>query len=130
MVAKISKFGKKRRRLFESVVVSGVFVGVFVLIVGLFIFQNVKMGQKRADLQKRAQELEAQVAELAAQREALEANVEKTQTQEYQDKVLREQGLYKKEGEQVVTVLPPEITAESVPVEKEKDRVWWNPFSW
>jgi cell division protein FtsB len=130
MISKNTRFGKKRKRLFESVVVSGVFVAVFVLIVGLFIFQNVKMGGKRADLQKRAQELQAQVAELSTQRETLQANVEETQTQEYQEKVLREQGLYKKEGEQVVTVLPPEVTVESAPVEEKKDRVWWKPWTW
>ena len=130
MITKISKFGKKRKRLFESVVGSGVFVMVFVVIVGLFIFQNINMGQKRGDLEKRAQELQAQVAELSAQKEVLEANVEETQTQEYQEKVLREQGLYKKEGEQVVTVLPPEATPESTPVEEERERVWWNPFTW
>lgn len=130
MLARKSKFGKRKNRLFESVVVSGVFAAVFVLVIGLFIFQNVKMGQKRADLEKRSQELQAQVRELSAQKEALEANVEKTQTEDHQEKVLREQGLYKKEGEQVVTVLPPEITEESAPVKEEKDRKWWNPFSW
>jgi len=125
-----AKLGKRKKRLFESVVVTGVFIGVFVLIVGLFIFQNVKIGQKRGDLEKRAQELQAQVQELSVQRQALEANVEKTQTQEYQEKVLREQGLYKKEGEQVVTVLPPEATVETEPVQEKKERVWWKPWTW
>ncbi|HEY4509607.1 MAG TPA: septum formation initiator family protein [Candidatus Paceibacterota bacterium] len=130
MITRNIKFGKRRKRLFESVVVSGVFAVVFVLIVGLFIFQNVKMNSKRSDLEKRAQELQAQVQELSLQREALQANAEKTQTQEYQEKVLREQGLYKKEGEQVVTVLPPEAPAETEPMPEKKDRIWWNPFTW
>ena len=130
MIARNTKFGKRRNRVFESAVVSGVFVGVLLLIIGLFIFQNVKMGQKRADLEKRAQELQTQVADLSAQREALEANVAEAQTQEYQEKVLREQGLYKKEGEQVVTVLPPEEIPEDQQPKKEKQRVWWNPFTW
>lgn len=125
-----AKLGKRKKKLFESVIVSGVFAGVFVLIVGLFIFQNVKMNSKRSDLEKRARELQAQVQELSAQREMLEANVEKTQTQEYQEKMLREQGLYRKEGEEVVTVLPPEATVEAVPVKDKKVRVWWNPFTW
>ena len=130
MISKNTKFGKRRKKLFESAVVSGVFAAVFVLVLGLFIFQNVKIGQKRADLEKRAQELQAQVAELSTQRQALETNVAEAQTQEYQEKVLREQGLYKKEGEEVVTVLPPEVPAESAPAEEKKDRKWWNPFSW
>ena len=130
MIARNLKFSKRKRKLFEGAVVSGVFMGVLLLIIGLFIYQNVKMSSKRADLEKRAQELQAQVNELSAQRQVLEANVAEAQTQEYQEKVLREQGLYKKEGEEVVTVLPPEVPAESAPVEEEKDRKWWNPFSW
>ena len=130
MIARSIKFGKKRKRVFEGAVVSAVFVGVFVLVMGFFIFQNVAIGQKRSGLEERLGELQAQMAELSSQKAALEENVEDIQTQEYQEKVLREQGLYKKEGEQVVTVLPPEAPAESASVEEEKERKWWNPFSW
>jgi len=130
MIAKNSKFAKRRNQLFKSVIVSGVFALVFVLVIGFFIFQNVKMGKKRTELEGKLQELQTQMNELSTQREKLEANVAEMQTEEYQEKVLREQGLYKKEGEQVVTVLPPEVTAETAPVEEEKERVWWNPFTW
>lgn len=131
MVAKISKFGKKKNSFLENVVVSLVFVVVFFGIIGFFVYQNVKIGQKRSDLENRLWELQAQVSELSLQGAVLEENIAETQTEEYQEKVLREQGLYKKEGEQVVTILPAEDTTESTsPEEEKKTRKWWNPFSW
>jgi len=81
-------------------------------------------------LEEKLQELQTQMTELSVQKATLEENVQDTQTQEYQERVLREQGLYKKEGEQVVTVLPPEVPAETAPVKEENNRKWWNPFSW
>ncbi len=117
--------------MFENIAVFAVFVVVLVLIMGFFVYQNVKMGQKRSDLEDRLQELQAQMNELTTQKETLEANIADAQTQEYEEKVLREQGLYKKEGEQVVTVLPSEVTAEPVnPEEKKETKKWWNPFTW
>ena len=130
MLAKSSKFSKRKNQVFEGAVITGVFVVVFVGVIGFFIFQNVKIGQKRSDLEGKLQELQAQALELSSQKKVLEENIAGTQTNEYQEKVLREQGLYKKKGEQVVTVLPPEATAESVPVKEEEKRAWWNPFRW
>ncbi|MEK7542514.1 MAG: septum formation initiator family protein [Patescibacteria group bacterium] len=131
MITRNSKFGKKKKRLYENVVASAVFVVIFFGIMGFFVYQNVKMGQKRSALEDRLQELQAQMNELSTQRETLEANIANTQTKEYEEKVLREQGLYKKEGEQVVTVLPPEVATESVnPEETKKAKKWWNPWTW
>lgn len=129
MVAKISKFGKRKSKSFENVIAVAVFVALLVGIMGLFAYQNVKIGQKRSDLEQRLQELQAQVQELSLQGAALQESVAQTQTQEYEEKVLREQGLYKKQGEQVITVLPPE-TAEEPPKPEEKKEIkdWWNPI--
>jgi len=131
MVAKISKFSKQKRQVFEGVLAAAVFVIVFGGIVGFFVFQNVNTYQRRAGLENRLQELQAQASDLVRQKEILEAAVADTQTEEYQERVLREQGLYKKEGEEVVTVLPPEDESEVVPrKENTKERVWWQPWTW
>jgi len=110
MVAKISRFDKQKRQVLEGMVAAAAFVIVLASIMGFFVYQNVSTYQKRAGLENRLQELQAQAIDLALQKEMLEAAVADTQTEEYQERMLREQGLYKKEGEQVVTVLPPEIT--------------------
>jgi len=114
----------------ESIIVSGVFIVFLGSMFAFFIYQNVSIDQKRSVLEGRLQDLRVQASELSAQRAILEANVADTQSKEYQEKILREQGLYQKEGEQVITILAPEAAVETDPVEEKKDSVWWNPFTW
>ena len=47
-------------------------------------------------------------------------------TKEYQERVLREQGLYQKPGEEVVTVLPLDEPEQK----QQEEKVWWNPWTW
>ena len=130
MVAKISKFRKRGERPFGGVVASLMFAAALIAVTGFFIFQNVTMSQKRSALEERLRELQEQTSALSMQRGVLEATIGDMQTQEYQEKVLREQGLYKKEGEEVITVLPPEAIVETAPTKEEESRKWWNPFTW
>ena len=59
---------------------------------------------------------------------ALQAGIVEVESVEYQEKVLREQGLYQKPGEEVVTILPLENSEEET--NQETKRVWWNPTTW
>jgi len=114
----------------ESIIVSGAFIVFLGSIFAFFIYQNVSIDQKSSVLEGRLQDLRVQANELSAQRAILEANVADTQSKEYQEKILREQGLYQKEGEQVITILPPQAAIETAPVEEKKDRAWWQPWAW
>lgn len=130
MISKSLRFGKKRASLFENFVFSFVFVFIFASILGFFIFQNMKIANRRAHLSAELSQLRSKAGELAEKKEELQVKIAQTQTEDYQEKVLREQGLYKKQGEKVVTVLPPEKgTKEEIP-SVEKKRTWWNPFTW
>src|SRR3989338_8586000 len=98
-------------------------------LVFFLIFHNIRIYQKRVELQKRAEELQDQIASLGSRKTELESAIQVGTTQEYQEKVLREQGLYKKPGEEVVTIIPPEQVQEEQKAQ-QASRVWWNPFSW
>jgi len=131
MVAKVSKFGKRRSRAFENAAAATAFLVVLVVIIGFFAYQNISIGKKRMALESELRVLQAQVAELEAQGVELGEELENTQTEEYQEWALRELGLYKKPGEEVVTILAPEEEGGvGAPSQKEKNSVWWNPFSW
>ena len=132
MIPEHSKFGKGKRKRFENAAVGAVFVGILVLIVGFLVYQNVSMAQKRSSLEDRLQELRVQENEYLAQIQVKEAAIADIQLEERQEKILREQGLYKKEGEEVVTILPPEENTVEVMGEEDgkEKRVWWNPLSW
>ncbi|MBI2098054.1 MAG: hypothetical protein HYT49_00105 [Candidatus Wildermuthbacteria bacterium] len=132
MIPEHSKFSKGRRKRFENVVVGAVFGGMLFIVLGFLVYQNVSMAQKRSSLEGRLQELRVEENEYLAQIQAKEAAIANIQLEERQEKILREQGLYKKEGEEVVTILPPEENTVEGTTEGEgkTERVWWNPFSW
>ncbi|OHA67093.1 MAG: hypothetical protein A3C82_02470 [Candidatus Wildermuthbacteria bacterium RIFCSPHIGHO2_02_FULL_47_12] len=93
------------------------------------VFYNIRIYQKRVELQKRAESLQSQIASLESRKNELGSAIQVGTTQEYQEKVLREQGLYKKQGEEVVTIIPPKQVQEEQK-QQQANRVWWNPFSW
>jgi len=126
MIAKLSRFRKRQK----SSRVKKVFGRSFLVLIGLLvlflIFYNLRLYQKRAELQERARELQLEIAELTQREELLQYELKISTTKEYQERVLREQGLYQKPGEEVVTIIPLEE-----PEQKEqKEKVWWNPWTW
>ena len=130
MVAKFSKFSKKRKSFIENTAAIFVFSLVLFGIIGFFAYQNIKIGQKRADLENQLEGLQEKVAALSVQQTDLQEGIANTQTEEYQEKLLREQGLYKKEGEEVVTILSVEEVPGEVGEVEKKNSVWWKPWTW
>ena len=118
------KIGKLRDTVFLTMLlVIGLGLGFFL------VFNNIRIYQKRVELQKRAEVLKDQIGSLESRKGELESAIQVGTTQEYQEKVLREQGLYKKPGEEVVTIIPPEQVQEEQK-HQQASRVWWNPWSW
>jgi cell division protein FtsL len=118
------KIGKLRDTVFLTMLlVIGLGLGFFL------VFNNIRIYQKRVELQKRAEVLKDQIGSLESRKGELESAIQVGTTQEYQEKVLREQGLYKKPGEELVTIIPPEQVQEEQK-QQQANRVWWNPFSW
>ncbi len=118
------KIGKLRDTVFLTMLLAlGLGLGAFL------VFHNIRIYQKRVELQKRAEILNGQITFLESRKSELESAIRVGTTQEYQEKILREQGLYKKPGEEVVTILPPEQVQEEQK-QQQANRAWWNPFSW
>ena len=128
MIAKRRNKRKERLENIQSIIVAVVFLVVITAVLGFFIYNNFSINSRRGDLEERKQELQAQLLELQLRQSDLEATIEYSDSEEFQEKILREQGLFQKPGEEVITVLPPEV-GEKVEGE-EKGRVWWNPLSW
>jgi len=126
MITKVSGFRKKRQGFKTRKALGWVLLASVAILGVVLIFYNVRIYQKRAELQERASRLQDEIAELNQKNRELQRQLEISVTPEYQEKILREQGLYQKPGEEVVTVLPLEQ-----PEQKEqKERVWWNPWTW
>ena len=130
MVARKLNFRKKDESAFQNITLLIVFVLIFGGLLTFFIFQNVKIGQKRADLEDNLGVLQAQVGELSARKRQFQESIKETQSQYYEEKILREQGLYKKPGEEVVTILVPKEEQQAEAETEEEKRVWWKPWTW
>jgi cell division protein FtsB len=124
MVAKESASRKKKR--FHKKTFSILFACMLGGIVLFLFLSNITMFQRRTGLEKEASDLKAQIEDISRQTGDLEEKIAESKTDEYQERILREQGLYKKPGEEVITVLKGEEQKE----EEKKAPVWWNPFTW
>ena len=126
----ITKKRKKENSAFQNILVAAVFLFIFGGGIGFMSYQNIKINQKRGELEEKLQSLQAQAGQLSARKTELERQIGEIESEEYQEKLLREQGLYKKEGEEVVTVLPPEAASVEFEEAVEQERTWWNPLTW
>jgi cell division protein FtsB len=127
MVAKLSRLRKRRDGSLRGALFSWIFLGLIGGVGVFLVFNNIRMYQKRAELKEQARNLQAQIAQLSLREQELKAQIQTSTTEEYQEKILREQGLYQKPGEEVITVLAPEGDAQKPETPK---KVWWNPLTW
>ena len=127
MVTYIAKIRKRKRETVRGI---GVIVLLVLLVggfIGLLVFNNVKLYQRKAELTKQADVLQAEVAALQERGRELEQGIAERQSPEYQERILREQGLYKKPGEEVFTVLQ---VKEQQQEEETAEVKWWDPRTW
>lgn len=125
MVAKPVQY-RKRGVLYRIALAGGVLF--LVAFMGMLLASNIKMTKKAQELQETKSYLSEKKDNLAREQDDLRIGVAQMQSAEYQEKVLREKGLYKKPGEEVITVLSPKNVSSKISA--EKTRVWWNPFTW
>src|SRR3989338_11233243 len=112
---------------FQNLFLAGLFVFLVVGIGGVLLFNNIQLYGRTQELRSRAEELRLQKANLEAQKARLQTDITQSQTPEYQEKILREKGLYQKPGEQVITVVPQE-QKQGAP--EKPANVWWDPRTW
>lgn len=122
MVTKFRKIKKERHQSIFFSVVLGVLIFV---VVGFLVVSNFKMGQKRTELNSRIENLRKEIQILEEKHETLQAQISETSKEYYLEKEARERFNLKKPGEEVVTILPQEEAEEG-----QKERKWWNPFTW
>lgn len=123
MIAKHSLSGKRSKNspLWVWIII------VFILIAGaLLVLSNVRMYEKRRQLQAQENDIKKQIQGLLLRTKGLQTQIIQVDTTSYQEKVLREQGLYKKPGEEVVTVIPAEAPKAETP--KKSGVIWRAPL--
>lgn len=96
---------------------------LIVILAGFLLFlvmSGWRIYKRKALLNSRIQELEQEIQALQEKNQALKIQISETETESYWEERLRQQG-YKKPGEEVAVVLPPEGELEE---ETEKQGLW------
>ena len=122
----VPKFKKNKKRSLDSVTFP-VFLGILLLVViGLLLISNWKIGSRRSELDSQQQYLGAQLKALQEKKDQLQQQVSEASQTDYLETEARERFNLKKPGEQAVTIIPPDSSEPKTQNQKE----WWNPFTW
>lgn len=98
------------------------------LVLLAFIVVSIwRVNKRRRGLAFQVQELEQEIQAFQEKNQALRAQISEAETDEYWEKRLREQG-FKKPGEQVAVILPPETSEEEQA--GEKSGFWQRLLFW
>jgi len=116
------KITRKRRESIQNIFLPLVLVSLFLIIVVFLIISNLKISNRRTELSQRISQLRQEVQILEERNKQLKGGISQALESDHTEKVLREKGLYKKKGENVVVILPPE--GEEKEVEEEQKSIW------
>ncbi|MBZ9572965.1 septum formation initiator family protein [Patescibacteria group bacterium] len=99
MIAKFSRFRKKKTGGLFFIIFTGFSVAAAIV---FLIILNLKINQERAKLQSEIENLQQQLQKSQSIREELLSKISKAQTEEYLEKVARQDLNLQKEGEKAV----------------------------
>ncbi|MDD2731662.1 MAG: septum formation initiator family protein [Candidatus Pacebacteria bacterium] len=112
MVAKFRKIKKKglKKNSSFSILITLILVSAIVLLINT----NVKIGSKRQELISRANSLKEQIENIEEKNSILKESISRAETNDYVEKIAREQLGMKKPGEEVVVINKEKNEKESV----------------
>jgi hypothetical protein len=112
---------KKRRGIDIFNLLKILFIGLVVLVILLYLIDaNIKINNERDNLAIRLNSAQKELENLENQKKDYESRLSKIGSDEFWEKNLRDQG-YKKPGEEIFVVLPPENPTSTVKVPENKN---------
>jgi cell division protein FtsB len=110
-----------RNNDWDAIISIALIVCVNVSIILFLIVGNVKLFIKKQDMKAQLVDLNQEVQKLAEKNIELDRVFYETSQQDYAEGVMRDEGLYKKEGEQVVVIVGNDQPKEMAPVNTRGD---------
>jgi len=103
-----------------------IFLGlIFLAAIGFLIFSNLRINQRRVELQTKIEGLKKEFQALETRKAKLEAGIAQTEKESHWEEIVRQQG-FVREGEKQVVVVSPE----SQEVEEKEEKSLWNSQGW
>lgn len=125
----LSKFKKNKKVSFFQDLFFSVFIVIFILLVaGFLIITNWKINKKRAVLTARIESLRKEIQILEEKNKELKEGISQSGSEEYLEKVAREQLGLKAPGEEVFVIN--KEGKEEQPEIKQNEKNFWNPKGW
>jgi len=108
----------KKKKHFPGNIFYSLLIGIFFLgLVSFLIISNIRITQKRAEMKERIESLRKEIQILEEKNQQLKTGLSQAQQESYWEEKIREQG-YKKPGEEVAVILPPEGSEQNKQLEK------------
>lgn len=122
MVAKFKK--NKKIKSFKDKIFSVFLIGLVLFIIGFIVVTNWKINKRRGELIDRVSLLKEEVQKLEEKNKELKEKKLDSESEDYLEKVARDQLDLKKPGEEVVVIQKEEEEKE----EEEERKSWWDKF--
>lgn len=119
----LPKSGKIKRQSISPPILLGI---LLTIIIGFLIIANLKITQKKIELQSKLEFLQKEIENLERRNAELRTKITQQREENYLERVARERLNLKKPGEEVVVIIPPKEKNKEV----QKEKVWWNPLTW
>ena len=103
----ISRPRKRKTSSWQTILFSAVLTILLAITIIFLVVSSWRVTAQRAEMEKRLKTLQENVRELEEKNKELKLELPQTQTPDYWEKKIREQG-YKKPGEEVAVVAPPQ----------------------
>jgi len=116
MIAKKRKYKKGNK---QDKALMGLLVFLDILIIGFLVFGNIKLYAENKAISNQSLNINKELIRIEDKNRELEELFAFTSREEYTERILREKGMYKKEGEEVVVITRDNILGDSTKQETE-----------
>ena len=117
---------RKKKKSFQEIFLSVLFVFFTLAIIGLLAVSNFKIRERRKELLSQIETLEKEIQNAEKKNQELKAGISESQTEDYLEKEAREKLGLKKPGEEVVAIK--KIQSEEKQKEQKEEKSLWQKF--
>jgi len=117
---------RKKKKSFQEIFLSVLFVFFTLAIIGLLAVSNFKIRERRKELLSQIETLEKEIQNVEKKNQELKAGISESQTEDYLEKEAREKLGLKKPGEEVVAIK--KIQSEEKQKEQKEEKSLWQKF--
>jgi len=110
MIAKKRKYKKGNK---QDKILMGLLVFLDILIVGFLVFGNIKLYAENKAISNQSLNINKELTQIEGKNRELEELFALASGEEYAERILREKGMYKKAGEEVVVITRDKILGDS-----------------